>query len=54
MTARRVVVTGLGMVTPLGVGVARNWEGIARLEGRGFLLVTDQFPDTILAFVPYP
>ncbi len=31
---------------------ARNWEGIVRLEGRGFLLVTDKFPETILAFVP--
>ncbi|MGC9332533.1 MAG: hypothetical protein ACP5JJ_00165, partial [Anaerolineae bacterium] len=28
---------------------ARNWEGIARLEGRGFLLMTDKFPGTILA-----
>jgi hypothetical protein len=33
---------------------ARNWEGIARLDGRGFLLVTDKFPGTILAFVPGP
>lgn len=33
---------------------ARNWEGIVRLEGRGFLLVTDKFPETILAFVPGP
>jgi hypothetical protein len=33
---------------------ARNWEGIARLDGRGFLLVTDKFPETILAFVPSP
>jgi len=32
---------------------ARNWEGIVRLpEMDGFLLVTDKFPDTILAFVP--
>ena len=37
---RRVVVTGLGMVTPLGVGVDHNWSqitngksGISRIEG---------------------
>lgn len=29
----------------------RNWEGIVRLDERGFLLVTDRFPETILAFV---
>ncbi len=32
----------------------RNWEGIARLDDRGFLLVTDKFPQTILGFVPTP
>lgn len=31
--------------------VARNWEGLVRLDGRGFLLATDSFPETILAFV---
>lgn len=31
---------------------SRNWEGIVRLDGRGFLLVTDKFPGTLLAFVP--
>ena len=35
-------------------GLGRNWEGLVRLDGRGFLLVTDEFPDTILAFVPAP
>jgi hypothetical protein len=34
--------------------LCRNWEGLARLEGRGFLLVTDRHPETILAFVPRP
>jgi hypothetical protein len=33
---------------------SRNWEGLVRLDARGFLLVTDKFPETILAFVPYP
>lgn len=34
--------------------VCRNWEGIVRLDERGFLLVTDKFPETILAFVEKP
>jgi len=33
---------------------SRNWEGIVRLPGKGFLLATDEFPKTILAFVPFP
>lgn len=33
---------------------ARNWEGVVRLEDRGFLLVTDKFPRTLLGFVPKP
>ena len=32
---------------------ARNWEGLVRLEGRGFLLATDKFPETILGFVAF-
>jgi len=27
---RRVVVTGMGMVTPLGIGVEENWEAVCR------------------------
>lgn len=34
-----------------GVLSARNWEGIVHLDDRGFLLVTDTFPETILGFV---
>ncbi len=32
MTKRRVVVTGMGMVSPLGVGVERNWSRITAGE----------------------
>lgn len=32
----------------------RNWEGLVRLDDRGFLLVTDTFPRTLLGFVPAP
>jgi 3-oxoacyl-[acyl-carrier-protein] synthase II len=28
MTKRRVVVTGLGLITPVGIGVAESWENI--------------------------
>jgi len=31
----------------------RNWEGLARFAD-GFLLATDQFPSTLLAYVPAP
>ncbi|WP_028314785.1 hypothetical protein [Desulfatibacillum aliphaticivorans] len=33
-------------------GKPRNWEGIAPLDDRGYLLVTDKWPTTILAFAP--
>lgn len=33
---------------------ARNWEGIVELDRRGFLLVTDTFPESLLGFVPAP
>lgn len=31
---------------------SRNWEGLVRLGDRGFLMVTDEYPETILGFVP--
>lgn len=31
----------------------RNWEGIAKLDDIGFILATDTYPQTILAFLPY-
>ncbi len=33
-------------------GDSRNWEGIVRLDKKGFLIITDKFPGTILAFIP--
>ena len=30
----------------------RNWEGLVRLDDRGFLVATDKYPQTILSFVP--
>ncbi|MEE9615017.1 MAG: beta-ketoacyl-ACP synthase II [Thermodesulfobacteriota bacterium] len=52
---RRVVVTGLGMVSPLGTGVGKSWEGIT--EGRtGIRTITrfdpEGFPVRIAAEVP--
>lgn len=33
---------------------SRNWEGIIRYDDKGFILVTDEFPRTILGFVKNP
>ncbi len=32
----------------------RNWEGLVRLDEQGFLLMTDEFPETILGYVEVP
>ncbi len=32
-------------------GESRNWEGLARLDDLGFLIVTDKYPRTIFGFV---
>lgn len=50
MMNRRVVVTGLGMVTPLGIGVEKTWEAICRGEsGIGHITKFDtaDFPTKI-------
>ena len=31
----------------------RNWEGLVKLDTRGFLIATDKHPSTLLGFVPY-
>lgn len=37
----------------LATNNGRNWEAIAKLNDIGFIIATDTFPETILAFVPY-
>ena len=32
---------------------SRNWEGIVRLDDRGFLVATDKYPEMILGFIPF-
>jgi 3-oxoacyl-[acyl-carrier-protein] synthase II len=41
MEPRRVVVTGLGLVTPLGIGLQRNWEAI--VAGRSGITAISRF-----------
>jgi 3-oxoacyl-[acyl-carrier-protein] synthase II len=44
VSKRRVVVTGLGMITPLGNNVSETWEGI--LKGRSGIALLDHFDTT--------
>ena len=44
MSKRRVVVTGLGMITPLGNNVSETWESI--LKGRSGIATLDHFDTT--------
>ena len=55
VSERRVVVTGLGMVTPLGVTVASTWDGI--VNGKSGVrpitqFDTSMFPTKFAASVP--
>jgi hypothetical protein len=49
-----IAMTGRPPIQLLVDSQERNWEGIARLDKRGFLLITDQYPSTILGFVAGP
>jgi 3-oxoacyl-[acyl-carrier-protein] synthase II len=55
MKQRRIVITGIGMITPLGTGTAISWEGFT--EGRSAIrkithFDPDGFPCQIAAEVP--
>ena len=40
---RRVVVTGLGLVTPLGIGLQNNWQAL--IAGKSGIRRIDRFPN---------
>ena len=44
MSKRRVVITGLGIVSPVGIGVAENWASIT--AGRGGITRVTHFDAT--------
>lgn len=44
MSKRRVVITGIGIVSPLGIGVAENWQGVS--TGRNGVGTITQFDAT--------
>ena len=37
----------------LSQNTSRNWEAIVKIDDKGFLIATDTFPKTILAFIRY-
>ena len=52
---RRAVITGMGLVTPLGIGIEKNWERL--LEGRSGIRAVEEFdvsdlPAKIAGVVP--
>ena len=51
MKGNKVVVTGLGAVTPLGLDVATSWQGIC--AGASGAANIDQFDASAFTFAPF-
>lgn len=47
MDKQRVVITGVGMITPLGIGVEKSWEGI--IAGKPAIRKITQFDASAFA-----
>lgn len=47
MSGRRIVVTGLGLISPLGIGVEKSWSGL--LQGRSGVRRITQFDASLFA-----
>lgn len=47
---RRVVITGLGLVTPLGVGVEKNWQRLLNGDTGVRGLLPEDLPEVGLLF----
>ena len=53
---RRVVVTGMGMVSPLGINVAESWGNLLKGSSGVVAIKTvtqePQFPDVYMGLIP--
>ena len=54
LNGTRIEPTGRAPIQLELLDEARNWEGLARFGTRGFLIATDTYPQTLLAFIAAP
>jgi len=53
LTSSGVVLTNTPPIQLQLIDKGRNWEGITRYGNHGLLIITDKFPSTIFAYVPF-